>query len=932
MTSGSRRRTLVLATATLFVLSATAAAALLAGSGAAVNPGFKTLNREFSLNSPGTENGGAGGESAELLTAASQFAQARTAPGIVAPGAYTNAYNQLNTLPTYGNDSWSDVTKTAGGYDADDADYRDWYSNSSGGAGLVTGRITGLAADDDGHVYAAGAMGGVWRSSTGGGKWTPIADGLPSLSSGDLQLDRANGSLWYATGEANTGGTSYVGSGVYRLASPTGATFDPSMRVGGGELESTTINAIRFAANDDKVWIATLRGIWSHSRTGDMSAPWNQSFAPNETYLPGGADANNPNAAYKNIVNDIAIDPDHPDHLIAAVGWRSGDSYNGFYETTNGGESWRKVDVLGGLDYTDIGNVSFAFSANGKKLYAMNQSPRKLNNLGGAGGTLLDGVYVSSSGLGGPWNRIASSADLGNASTGSALAQQFGIGYRPGVQSWYNQFLLADPRLNKADHVFVGLEEVYETKDGGNHWATVGPYWNFYFGCWNKDVLYPPNGPSGQNGCPQSTHSDQHSAVVGTYNGVQYLYVGNDGGIYRRPLDGQVNGNNNATDWTSLNDGTIDALQYYAVGVGSIVGDDGKRPDIDTGDNVLVSGGLQDNGGSLVRPGAPKMVSNFGGDGGDVLVDPNDGCNIVQEYVYLAMRVTQTCANPASTDAFLDFAQRTTFSINPGDVNARFIAPFVADGKSIKNWLAGGNSLWYQTQGFEIRSGAQWSKVYTFKNGRTATGSVSSSLGVATAVALSGDTALAGWCGTCNNLGFTRGVVLLTKQSDGTWASKEVVTPNSTAIPNRYVGGVAIDPADSDHLYVVLGGFSRSFTEGPGAGIGHVYESTDRGATWHSIDGAGAGKFPDVPSNRILVLGDGSLVVGTDLGVVYRAAGSTSWSRLGTALPLTVTLDLELGPDANIYAATHGRGIWRIASPVATATTTATTGGGKKPR
>ena len=51
-------------------------------------------------------------------------------------------------------------------------DYRDYYSNSSGGAGLVTGRITGLAADDHGHVYAAGADGGVWRSTTGGGNWT----------------------------------------------------------------------------------------------------------------------------------------------------------------------------------------------------------------------------------------------------------------------------------------------------------------------------------------------------------------------------------------------------------------------------------------------------------------------------------------------------------------------------------------------------------------------------------------------------------------------------------------------------------------------------------------------------------------------------------------------------------------------------------------
>ena len=89
------------------------------------------------------------------------------------------------------------------------------------------GRITGLAADNNGDVYAAGADGGVWRSTTGGGNWTPIADSLPSLSSGDLEL-APDGSLWYATGEANTGGTSYAGTGVYRLAKPTTGTFSPA--------------------------------------------------------------------------------------------------------------------------------------------------------------------------------------------------------------------------------------------------------------------------------------------------------------------------------------------------------------------------------------------------------------------------------------------------------------------------------------------------------------------------------------------------------------------------------------------------------------------------------------------------------------------------------------------------------------------------------
>ena len=48
-----------------------------------------------------------------------------------------------------------------------------------------------------------------------------------------------------------------------------------------------------------------------------------------------------------------------------------------------------------------------------------------------------------------------------------------------------------------------------------------------------------------------------------------------------------------------------------------------------------------------------------------------------------------------------------------------------------------------------------------------------------------------------------------------------------SALPNRYIGGIGIDPADSDHAFVAMGGFSRRWTEGPGAGVGHVFE-TDR--------------------------------------------------------------------------------------------------------
>ena len=108
-----------------------------------------------------------------------------------------------------------------------------------------------------------------------------------------------------------------------------------------------------------------------------------------------------------------------------------------------------------------------------------------------------------------------------------------GKGYGPGMQAWYNQFLAVDPA--NADHVYAGLEEVYETKNAGSHWSTVGPYWNFYFpaGATSTRTRSRP--------CPLTTHSDQHVDRVRHGQRQASFFVGNDGGVYRRPVNGKVN-------------------------------------------------------------------------------------------------------------------------------------------------------------------------------------------------------------------------------------------------------------------------------------------------------------------------------------------------------------------------------------------------------
>jgi sugar lactone lactonase YvrE len=784
--------------------------------------------------------GNAGDESQEAQTLIEQYAQARMAPGIVLPGAYSAAFSSLSGLPSSGG-AWTEVTNQP--YNSDDPRYRDPnFSNSGGGSGLVSGRITGLAAGG-GYIYAGGADGGVFRSGDGGGTWTSLTDGLPTLSTGDLAF-APDGALWFATGEGNTGATSYVGSGVYRLVNPQSGVFAATDRVGGIELESMFINQIKFD-DSGNVYAATSRGVWKHSGATNAGA-WTRVLYP----VPDPNGDPSLQSPYNNICNDIEVQPGTGGQVVIAnCAWRGGASYNGFYLSPNGGSTFALINPTGALNPQDIGNTEFAYSADGKHLYAVVESINKYTH---NKQTALSGIYDSPTGnVVGPWNKIGDSSTL--SSSGSALKAVNGLGYSPGIQAWYNNFVIVDP--SDAKHVYVGLEEVYETKDAGTHWTTIGPYWNFGFKCWSVD-------PS-KNTCPATTHSDQHSVAIA--NGK--VYVGNDGGAYARNLDG-------SGGWQSLN-ANLHTLQYYSVGVGKLPG------------GVAVAGGLQDNGGSLLRPGDAQMGSPFGGDGGDIIVDPDNGCKILDEYVYLSLWLTTNCGES-------DGITHAIISVAPGDPGARFIAPFEADSTNKDHWVAGGQYIWTNNIGFAITSGSQWTNVFNQGAGHSTT-----------AIASQNDVVWTSWCGPCNNDGFTRGV---STNSGGTW--HQVTLPGN--VPNRYIAGIAVDASDAsgNTAYLGINGFSRRFTEGPGAGLGHIWKTTDGGATWTDA----SGNFPDVPVNDLMVNGS-KLVAATDLAALVSTDGGAHWSRLGSGLPVTTVMDITVGPDGRLYAATHGRGIWSIPAP-----------------
>ncbi|HZP90593.1 MAG TPA: glycosyl hydrolase, partial [Actinomycetota bacterium] len=632
----------------LALVLATAAA----GGASSLSPRARTVSgrsAERELISAGEANEEGNEAADEVLGLAEQYADIRTLPAeSVSARAMLQARVQAAGLGTTGG-AWSELTNQP--YNSDALGYRDpIFSNSGGGSGLVAGRIQALAVDGS-TVYAGAADGGVWRSTDAGRHWLPVGDGLPSLSSGALAVDPESHDVWYGTGEAATSADEYLGAGVFE-SSDGGATWT---RVGGDQLDGTMISAIVFDGRG-RVYAATSKGVYRRRVAAPLSASWERVLRPG-TPGPYGF----------TFTNDVAVQPGtHGRVVIASLGWRTGPTdYNGFYVSRHSGDpgTWTRVHTTGKLRSNKIGRASFAYSADGSRLYALVESWQYALTRPSA----LYGIFLSESGrVSGPWKRVANWHTLANS--GSALKSS-GTSYAPGVQAWYNQAIGVDP--HDPDHVYVGLEEVYETTDGGASWHTIGPYWNFTIKCYQ----------GGPEACPNTTHPDQHAVAFGP--GV--VYMGNDGGVYRRSLSDHARGG-----WTNLNNG-LHTLQYYFAGAGRAVG----RPV--SGD--MVWGGLQDNGVSLIVPGSSRMVSPFGGDGGDVYVDPANGDRAVVEYVLLDMALTTNGGeSDGSAPAFREISPSCyafTYTPDPCDPNPRFIAPFVADPQAPNDhWVAGGQYVW----------------------------------------------------------------------------------------------------------------------------------------------------------------------------------------------------------------------------------------------
>ena len=557
---------------------------------------------------------------------------------------------------------------------------------------------------------------------------------------------------------------------------------------------------------------------------------------------------------------DLALRPDKPqDVLFASCG-----SYEQATVYRFPRAAYRpNADVV--LREPDMGRTSLAIAPSDPDvIYALAAS-----NVPGPQGIYEQGllaVYRSErGGMGGSWRRRASNSSprilntllLTNTATAAARVCG-GANVKPATMGWYNNVIAVDPV--DPDRVWAAGVDWFRSDDGGRNWGLAS---------WSN-----PNLPSG-------THVDQHAITFHPqYDGEsnQVVLIGNDGGIFRstNARAATSNGPNAVCSgglpifvaWKSLNRGYGVTQFYHGT----------PFPD---GTQYL--GGTQDNGTLLgsdaAGPEGWKVA--LGGDGAFSAVHPTQpGTWLMSSQWSNVGRTTNSGATVFQSRTGLDPVSAS--GLGPQG-NFLFITPFIPDPSSAAVWLGG--QFLYRSTNF----GQQWSKV---------PGSQVPEGARVSAIAVSPRSSAIVFAGT------EKGHILRT--TNGT-KSPAAITFTTTQPRQGWVTSIAVAP-ESGAVYATYGNF----------GGAHVYRSLDNGQTWHSLDGSGPKGLPDIPVHSIVVDPDDQqrLYLGTDLGVMVSINGGATWMSEETGFGPAVTTWLSLirtpGGRKQLFAFTHGRGVWRV--------------------
>jgi len=229
-------------------------------------------------------------------------------------------------------------------------DRLEWRSIGPANMGGRVSDVEGVPGRPD-LIYVATASGGLFKTTNGGVRWTPLFERQGTISIGDIALEPGNPEvIWLGAGESAVRNSVSFGDGVYK-STDGGRTWRHM-----GLRDSAHISKVLVHPRNPEVVYVGAQG---------------RAFGPNEergvfmTTDGGKTWTKTLYTSPEHGVADMDIDPSNPNVVYAAM-WKfrrtpwthtSGDDRGGLYRSVDGGRSWKRLE--GGLPKV-VGRIGVA--------------------------------------------------------------------------------------------------------------------------------------------------------------------------------------------------------------------------------------------------------------------------------------------------------------------------------------------------------------------------------------------------------------------------------------------------------------------------------------------------------------------------------------------------------------------------------------------
>ncbi|MDX1459874.1 MAG: hypothetical protein R3348_02345 [Xanthomonadales bacterium] len=340
------------------------------------------------------------------------------------------------------------------------------------GPALTSGRVADFAFHPEHKqtFYVAMASGNVWKTTNNAITWTPIFDNEGAYATGVVEIDPHNhDTVWVGTGENNSQRSVGFGDGVYKSLDGGKSWQNMGLR------DSGHISMIRFHPSEpDVVFVAAQGPLWNSGgdrglyKTTDGGANWERILHVDEDTG----------------VNEFVMDPSDPDTIVASTYQRrrhvwtliNGGPGSGIHKTTDGGQTWRKLE--GGLPKGDLGRIGLAAAPSDPDLiYAIIEADEE-----GQG-------FYRSTDFGESWEKRSD--------------------HVAGSPQYYHE-IIVDP--DDANRIYSMETFSHRSNDGGETWERISI---------------------------QNRHVDDHALWIDPDDS-NHLYIGGDGGIYESFDRGEI--------------------------------------------------------------------------------------------------------------------------------------------------------------------------------------------------------------------------------------------------------------------------------------------------------------------------------------------------------------------------------------------------------